>query len=309
MPRSVYLSLLVLSMIWGGSYYFIKILLEVFEPWTIVFFRSTLGLVTIILIMLLMRKSFELKKIPWVWMTVVAAVNTAIPWAIIGFSEIRLTSNMAALLNSTTPLLSLLLGILFFGTKAVRWHWVGISIGIIGLMILLGLKTNMVYIDIVGGIGMIVASLFYGLGSHLSKSLLKGLSPFQATLGTLFFTSIISGIVAISTEDIPLTKVVTPINLFVLIGLGIFGSGVAYILFYFIVNRGTPVIATTVTYLIPVFSLVWGTLFLNESIHLNMIIGALLIMSGIFLTGKNSGKKEGIVNEVENAENVPLSAK
>ncbi|HEY2421842.1 MAG TPA: DMT family transporter [Neobacillus sp.] len=288
MLRSTYLCLVLLSMIWGGSYYFIKILLASFEPWSIVFIRSTLGLVTIIGMMYLMKQPFNLKKIPWIPMVIVAAINTAIPWGIIGLSETRIPSNMAAILNSTTPILSLILGILFFQAVSNRWHLFGMGVSCLGVVILLGYTPTVSSVNLLGSIGMIIASLFYALGSQLSKKLLHTLTPYQATFGTLLFTSLISGGITVSFEDINYSGLFSPYNLIIAICLGIFGSGIAYILFYFIVQRGGPELATKVTYLLPICSIIWGGLFLNEPVYLYMIFGLTIILFGIYLSGQNS---------------------
>ncbi|CAM4514510.1 drug/metabolite transporter (DMT)-like permease [Paenibacillus endophyticus] len=288
MHRSLFLVLLLLSLIWGGSYYFIKVLIQDFGPWTVVFLRSVLGLAVITLVMVVMRKPFQFKNTPWVSVCVMALVNTCIPWAIIGFSEMRLTSSMASILNATTPLWSLVVGVLFFGTVSFRMQWIGISAAIIGLIVLLGLNpASIISVDAHGFIAMIIASLFYGLGSHFSKRLLKVISTYQATFGTLLFSMLGSGGFALSFETISYSKIAVPQNMTVLIGLGIFGSGVAYILFYWIVQNGGPVFATMVTYLLPLFSLVWGALMLNEHIGWSMIAGLAFILVGVFLA---SGK-------------------
>lgn len=83
MNRLLFSALLMLSLIWGGSFFFIKHLLEDFGPWTIAFLRSSFGLITITTIMLVLRKPFELRNIQWFKMAVMALVNTAIPWAML----------------------------------------------------------------------------------------------------------------------------------------------------------------------------------------------------------------------------------
>jgi drug/metabolite transporter (DMT)-like permease len=102
MQRSLFIALFLLSLIWGGSYYFIKVLIDDFGPWTVVFLRSALGLVVITAVMMIMRKPFQFRNMPWLSVSIMALVNTCIPWAIIGFSETRLTSSMASMLNATT---------------------------------------------------------------------------------------------------------------------------------------------------------------------------------------------------------------
>jgi drug/metabolite transporter (DMT)-like permease len=287
MPRLVFFMLCLLSLIWGGSYYFIKILLHDFGPITIAFLRSSFGLVTITMIMFIFRKPFQLKNIPWIAMTVMALINTAIPWAIIGFSETRLTSSMTAVLNATTPLWAVMVGILFFKSKINRYQILGMIVALIGLIVLLGLNpVSIISVDILGFICMLVASLFYAIGSHLSKRLSNGLSMYQITFGTLLCCMVASGSAALPIEQPSFSALLSVSNVAALIGLGVFGSGIAYIIFYFIVQKGSPEFATMVTYLIPATALIWGYVMLNEKIQLSLLTGLALILCGVFLASR-----------------------
>lgn len=292
MPRAIWPMMLLLSMIWGGSYYFIKVLLGDFGPWTIVFLRCALGLIVITIYMMATRKQFRFGAVPWGAVAVMALVNTCIPWAMIGFSETRIASGMASVLNATTPFWSILTGMAFFGALSHRFQWIGMGSALAGLVVLLGLDSSSLSSGNAWGyVGMIAASFFYGLGSQLSSRLLRTLSTYQVTFGTLFFSMLGSGVMAFSFEKIPYSRLILPSNLSVLAGLGIFGSGIAYLLFYWIVHKGGPARATMVTYLLPVFSLIWGLVLLDEAIRWNMAAGLALILAGVFLAGRK--KTEG----------------
>nr|WP_241254421.1 DMT family transporter [Brevibacillus sp. SYP-B805] len=278
----------LLSLIWGGSFFFIKVLLGDFGPWTIAFLRSSFGLAAIVIIMLVMRKPFELKKIPWVPMAAVALVNTAIPWAFIGFSETRITSSMASVLNATTPLWTMIVGMLFFRTVTNRMQWLGMGIAFMGLIVLLGVNpVSIISVDLSGFIGMLAATFCYAVGSQLSKHLLKGLSMYQITFGTLLCCMVGSGVAACAMEPLSLAPLVSPVNIAMLIGLGVFGSGVAYILFYFLIQKGSPEFATMVTYLVPATAICWGYLLLHETIGWKLLAGLALILGGVYLAGKS----------------------
>lgn len=287
MPRSLLIALGLLSLIWGGSFFFIKVLLHDFGPWTIAFLRSAFGLATIVLIMLIGKKSFEWKKIPWVPITVVALVNTSIPWALIGFSETRLTSSMASVLNATTPLWTLIVGILFFQAVSTRLQWLGMGLATIGIMVLLEVNpVSIKSVDWIGFVCMILATFCYAMGSQLSKRKLTGLSMYQITFGTLLSGMIGSGIIAFAFEPVSLSALASMANLGALIGLGVFGSGIAYILFYFMIQKGSPEFATMVTYLVPASAIIWGYTLLNEEIHWSLLAGLVLILGGVFLANK-----------------------
>lgn len=294
MARKLYLALLLLSLIWGGSFFFIKILLQDFGPWTVAFLRSGFGLVILVIIMLALKKPFQLRSIPWLSMALMALVNTAIPWAIIGFSETRLTSSMASVLNATTPLWTLIVGVLFFHTAAAKRQWFGMGIAFVGMIVLLGVNpSSIVSVDLLGFVCMLSATLCYAVGSHWSKRLGSGLSMYQITFGTLISAMIGSGIMAFSMEGVSLSPLTSLPTLGALIGLGVFGSGIAYILFYFLIQKGSPQLATTVTYLVPATAIIWGFTLLDEPVSWRLLAGLVFILGGVYLANKTSPRPAG----------------
>ncbi|QHW35074.1 DMT family transporter [Paenibacillus rhizovicinus] len=294
MPRLVYVALLGLSLIWGGSFYFIKMLLHDFGPWSIACLRSSCGLVVVLLIMLAFRKPFGFRTIPWGAMFIMAAINTAIPWTLIAFSEQRIPSGMASILNATTPVWTVLVGMAFFRGRSGRMQWVGLGIATIGLLVLLGVKPgSLLSVDGIGFAGMMCAACCYGLGSQLSKRLsVRGCTMYQITYGTLLSSAVVSGVPALMTESITLPHLTSMSNIPMLIGLGMFGSGFAYILFYYMVEKGSAEFASMVTYLVPSTALVWGYALLHETIKWNMLAGLVVILAGVFLAGSKGSRRE-----------------
>ncbi len=285
MSRSLYAVLLLLSLIWGGSFLFIKVLLlHHVGPWTIVFLRSGFGLIFIVLLMLLMRKPFEFRSIPWKSVILVALVNMVLPWALISFSETRIASSMASVLNATTPIWTMLVGIVFFRAIFYRMQWFGMGLAFVGIVILLGINpVSIISVDPVGFGCMLLATLCYGFGTQLSKRFLSNLSMYQATFATLLGAAAGGGIMTAMVDRPDLSVVFIPGVLGSLIGLGVLGSGVAYILFNYMILRGSPEFASSVTYFVPVSAIVWGFLLLNEHIGWNVLTGLLLILGGVFM--------------------------
>lgn len=290
MARSLYFALVLLSLIWGGSFFFIKILLPDFGPWTVAFLRSAFGLATIVTIMLALRKPFGLRQIPWLPMVIMALVNTAVPWVLIAFSETRLTSSMTSVLNATTPLWTLIVGVLFFRAITNRMQWGGMGLAFIGLLVLVGVSpTSIASVDLRGFACMLAATLCYAVGTHLSKRLAGELSMYQITFGTLISAMLGSGIMAAVIEGdtlAPLAPLASPATLGAVVGLGVFGSGIAYILFYFMVQKGSPQFATTVTYLVPASAIIWGVTLLNEPLSWRLLAGLVFILGGVYLANK-----------------------
>ncbi|SDX32029.1 DMT family transporter [Paenibacillus sp. CF384] len=296
MPRLIYVALLLLSLIWGGSFYFIKLLLHDFGPWSIAFLRSFCGLVVVLFIMLIFKKPFAFRSLPWPAMFIMALINTALPWTLIGFSEQHLTSSMASILNAMTPVWTIIVGILFFKSKSHYMQWVGIGVATIGLVILLGIRPGaLLSVNGIGLIGMLTATFCYAVGSQLSKRLsVRGSSMYQITYGTLLSSTIVSGTLAFSTESITWGHVSDMSNVPHIIGLGIFGSGFAYILFYYMVEKGSAEFASMVTYLVPSTALIWGSVLLDEAIKWNMLAGLVIILFGVFLASRKPRREAAL---------------
>lgn len=292
MQRSLYLALISLSLIWGGSFLFIKLLLEEYGPWGIAFFRSAFGLVLIIIVMKLLRQPFGLRTIPWVPMTIMALVNTAIPWFFIGLSETRITSGMASVLNATTPLWTVIVGVFFFKKMTNKLQWLGLVISLFGMIILLGVNpVSLISVDPVGAVCMISATLCYAVGSHLSKRFTE-LTMYQVTFGTLLCAMVGSGLAGLVFETKSLLQVPSLASLGAISGLGLLGSGVAYILFYFMIQKGSPEFATMVTYLVPVSAIIWGYALLHEPLEWSLVTGLVLILAGVYIAGRFSPKEK-----------------
>lgn len=286
--RYLFGALISLSLIWGGSFFFIKILLNDFGPWAIAFLRSSFGLLIIVTIMFVLRKPFEFRNIKWMPMAVIAVLNTSIPWALIGFSETKLTSNIASVLNATTPLWTLILGVLLFRAVTNKKQWIGMGLAFVGLLIMIGFNpVTIIEVDLIGFICMLAATFCYALGSQLSKRI-NGLTMYQITFGTLLCSMLASGVVAFAVEPIPFVKIIAIETIIVLIGLGVFGSGIAYLLFYFMIQKGSPEYATMVTYLVPASAIVWGSTLLNEPINVSLLLGLAFILCGVYLVNKKS---------------------
>ncbi|MGO0062263.1 DMT family transporter [Brevibacillus fluminis] len=291
MARSAYLHLVLLSLIWGASFFFIKVLLGPFHPWTVVMLRSGFGILIIFVIMLVKGEFRNVKRLPWIPLIIVGCLNNAIPWGLIALSETRLPSSMASVLNATTPLWTMLVGLLVFKGKSSRNQWIGMAIGFIGLLILLDLNPiSIISVDLFGFFGMMGATLCYGISSHLAKKYLAHLSSFQVSFFTLLSCMLVAGLVAMTTEEIHWGAVFQPDVMLALGGLGIFGSGVAYIIFYYLIQKAGAQFTSMVTYLVPVTAILWGYALLDEAIHWNLLFGLICILGGVFFAGRPEKK-------------------
>ena len=280
-----WLYLVVLALVWGSSFILIKkglIGLTAFQVGSLrIIFAS---------IFLLIIGFKTLSKIPaqkWKYIALTSLFGTFIPAYLFAIAQTEIDSSVSSILNSLTPLNTLILGALVFGLRFERNQIFGILIGLLGsgLLILNGAmnhpEQNYYYAILV-----LIASICYAVNVNLIKKYLHDLSPLSITTGNfmvlfvpamavLFF----SGFFEVVTD----LKVQHSI-LFIMI-LGVVGTGIANILFFKLIQMSSPVFATSVTYLIPVVAFSWG-LFDNEMLTPIQFFGAFIILIGVYLSSK-----------------------
>ncbi|MFC0189059.1 DMT family transporter [Fictibacillus aquaticus] len=277
-------ALIGLSIIWGMSFMFIKVLLEDLSPWQIVLYRSLFGLAALAVIYFVKKIKISWKEQPYGLLLFVGIMNAGIPWGLIALSERFLPSSLAAILNATTPLWATVIGVLAFGSKLRVIQWSGIIIGFCGIVALSGFdgsgagNKEVIY----GVILMLCGTFCYGFSSHFAKRHLQDAGVWVISMSTLFASmltgfagSLLTGGVFVHLNG---TSIIS------LIGLGSFGGGIAYLLYYYLIQKGSAELATLVTYLVPVTAVAWGAALLGEKVTLHMAAGLFLILAGIYLS-------------------------
>jgi drug/metabolite transporter (DMT)-like permease len=288
----LYSALIALSLIWGTSFLFMKIILSTLAPAAVVFGRCLFGMITLLIIFLLSKEKMNLKNQPWGRLFLVALANNVLPWLLICSSETIISSGLASIINATTPIWTLIIGFFFFSSSLNKNQWIGILIGFLGIFILSDIKPgDFLTGNTLGIILMTGATFCYGLGAQMSKKHLSQLSVIETSFFTLSISTIVSFIVMIGFAPQSIPALFDVNILLPFIGLGAFGSGIAYLLFYFLVKKGSPEFASLVTYLVPVSALVWGAILLKESVHLEMIIGLFVIFFGVYISSRKSKLK------------------
>ncbi|MCZ8197724.1 MAG: DMT family transporter [Flavobacterium sp.] len=279
-----WLFLLVLALIWGSSFILIKRGLVGLTP-------IQLGSLRIIFsaIFLLVIGFKTLPQIPqnkWKYIALTGLFGTFIPAFLFAIAQTQIDSSISSILNSLTPMNTLLIGILAFGLTPKRSQIIGVIIGLVGsaILILNGAATHpeQNYYAIL----VIIASICYATNVNLLKKYLSDLSPLSISTGN-FSVMLLPALLILSFSDffqvfqLPQTQ---HSMLFVLI-LGVVGTGIANIIFFKLIQISSPVFATSVTYLIPVVAFFWG-LVDSEVLSAIQLVGALIILFGVYLSSK-----------------------
>ena len=281
-PRAWLPSYLLLALIWGNSFVFIKVGLEALTPAGVVLSRLALGTVTMLVISAVMRSPMPPRRL-WGPLFVAAILMTSAGWALFAFSEQYISSALAGIINGATPLMTLVVILLAFPEeKPTRQRIIGLVIGFSGVLVVVGIWQGLGATTWLGIGACVLAVTGYGISyPYVRRRLATG----ESALGPMTFAT---GLMIMGTIQIAPVVVLTgyahgPITTSVvlaMLALGVLGSGIAYILNYVVIHRSDATTASTVTYVITLVAVVSGAVVLGEDISWNEPIGGALVVLG-----------------------------
>jgi drug/metabolite transporter (DMT)-like permease len=278
-----FLLLVLLAVIWGSSFFLIKKSLIAFQPTQVMGLRIS---ITGFLFLPFLRTG--LKKIRhknWLPLLVVGLFGSAIPAFCYAFAQTHISSITTGILNSLTPLFTLLLGVLFFQVKHSIYKLAGVLFGLVGAVLLIiniqthPLETNIFYASFI-----VIGTICYAISGNVVKEYLIGLKAFSISvvsysfiapigLATLWFTRV---------DEVFYTHEQVWISFASVTALAIAGTVLASLLYFYLVQITSALFASLVSYLIPIVAMLFG-FFDGENIEIIHILGLLLISAGVYL--------------------------
>lgn len=279
--------LLILSFVWGSSYILIKKALIGLSPLQVGSLRTIISTVLLLAIGYSSLKSIPKDK--WKWILITGLVSF-IPPFLFAYAQTEIDSALAAILNSLTPLATLLIGVGFYRFKIDSKQISGVIIGLIGSVLLMyqgsviNPDQNLLYVFFI-----IFASVLYALQVNLLKVHLQDVSAVAITVGNFIFIFPLAVLIFFMSDykQIDISDKDVKVALFCLIILSIIGTVFAKILFNKFVQIASPVFASSVTYILPIVALFWGLLD-GEIFTLNQLFATLIILIGVYLANKKS---------------------
>jgi len=277
--------LMTLALVWGSSFILIKKGLVGLSALQVGSLRIIFAAIFLLLI------GFKsLPKIPrgkWKYIAMTSMFGTFVPAFLFALAQTEIDSSVSSILNSLTPLNTLVLGFLVFGINFQRRQVWGVFIGLVGsLLLVFNGALNHPDQNYYYAILVIIASICYAINVNLIKRFLSDLSPLSITTGNFAVLVVPASLILFFTgfsEMIHIESVQHAV-LFIVI-LGVLGTGIANILFFKLIQISSPVFATSVTYLIPVVAFFWGLLD-NEMLTPIQFFGAFIILIGVYLSAK-----------------------
>jgi len=274
----------LLGLVWGSSFLWIKIAVEEIGPFTLVAFRLLFGLVGLLIMMRLRKQSFPRDRKTLLAFLFMGLFNTALPFTLISWGETKIDSSLAAILNGTVPLFTIVIAHFWLHDDKISLPRIaGLIVGFAGVVVLVSRDLGPAGVfngDISGQLAVLAASLCYATAITFSRRHLRGQPPLvQATMVILIADTLLWLTAPI--VERPLHVPTLPITWFALAWLGLLGSCLAYLLFFYLINAWGPTRASLVTYVFPVIGLLLGIVFLGEIADWRLMIGSLLVVAGI----------------------------
>ena len=277
----------LLVIVWGSSFLLIDRALLFFTPEQVVGYRLVIGAITMFAIALYYGKSFPRSITPWLHFIVYAVIGNILPYLLIATGQLTITSGMAGLLMAFMPLVTLVLAHIFLpNDKLTRFKILGFIIGISGVLFILGPSINNGNNTLFGILLVLGASCAYAINTIIA-SRLPSYDPLVSSASVLLVASLLSffiwpNIFFINFSNIPFISGVS------ILLLGALPTGIAAFLYFIIINTAGATFLSNINYLIPVVAFFLGALLLGEDILWQNILALLLIISGIFISRKNT---------------------
>jgi drug/metabolite transporter (DMT)-like permease len=281
-----WLAMLFLSLVWGSSFILMKKGLQSYSFDQVAAFRMLFG--SLFMLPLAIKNFRILTKKDTPPLVIVGLVGFAIPAFLFTKAQTRIDSSLAGILNSLTPLFTLIIGLLFYKSK-VKF------IGIIGIMIGLAGAIGIIYrrdLNLLEGMNayallVVAATICYGINANILQYRLPHLGPVQITAVSFFFVGPVSGIYLLFTDFSGVPE--TPdyiLNLAYIAILALFSSAIAIIVFNALIKHTTAIFATSVTYVVPLIAILWGMAD-GEIISLTQVVWMAVILAGVYLVNKS----------------------
>ena len=299
----------LLGFLWGSSYIFIKIGLDAgLQPFTLVSLRLLIGFALLAVVVGLARESLPRDPRLYGHLVILALFSVALPFTLITWAEQSVDSSLAAVLTGAVPLFVIPVAALMLrDERATANKVIGIGVGLVGVAIVVGFDpAALAGNGLIAQLALIGAAASYALGGVYARKHVHGLRPMIPALFQVGLALVMVSIPAVVLEG-PVRLSIQPDALFAVLWLGLFGSGLAYLVFFRLLGRWGATRTSLVAYLLPIWGIVLGGIVLSEPIDARLIVGTALVIGGIALVNWRRGfrptfgrRRTAVVSKADN---------
>lgn len=276
---------MLLAALWGPSFLFIKVAVGEISPLTLVLGRVAIGAAFLSAVLVSQRRQLPGDRRVWRILAFTALMQNALPWVLLSWGEQYIDSALASILNGTTPLFTIVLAhFLVEGDRITSSKLLGVVLGFAGLFLLilpslaLGVRASTW-----GIIAVTLASAAYGVAIVYGRNHLRGLPPLVAPTTQLLLATLYMLPITLLIDRPWNLAVPSPAAMASLFALGIMGTGLAFIVYFRLLETADSTYLSMVTYIIPIFGVILGVLVLNERLTWHSLAGFALILLGVMV--------------------------
>ena len=282
-----YFLLTILALIWASAFFNIKIATYSYGPLTIAFLRIFFGAIPVILLCYLKKIKIEAFSKDWYWFAAIGIINLVIPFFLIAYGVQKVQSNLAAILMASTPLTATALAHYFTNNEKINLvKFIGILIGFSGIVFLFSDNILINQNNINSALLILLGSCFYVIGGLLTLKISNKENE-NVTASILIWGTLVLMPISLFIEE-PWHLTPRLDSTLSLIYLGIFSTGIAWLLRFYILKHNGLVFQAQVAYLIPIFGVILGYLILSETITYKVIVSLIAVIIGIYIVKKGS---------------------
>jgi drug/metabolite transporter (DMT)-like permease len=295
MPMRSWGAFLLLGLVWGSSFLWIKLALTELGPFTLVAFRLLFGALGMAIVLWLRRPPFPRDAKTLGFLALMGITNTALPFTLISWGQTSIDSGVASILNSTTPLFTLVIAHFFLDDERMNLpRAIGLVVGFIGVLLLFSrdVGADGFRSGLLGQAAVLAAAISYAGSSVFARRMFRHVPLLVQASIPLFVADGLIWVGALTYET-PIILPSLPITWLSLAFLGLLGSCLAYLLYFYLLTNEGSTRTMLVTYMFPVIGIGLGVLFLGEKLDAYLVSGALLVVAGIGVVNWKSKENGG----------------
>ena len=283
---------LFLGAIWSSSFMWIKIAIQEVGPITLVAFRAVFGLLFCIVVIFIQKVPLPRTRKEWTPLLLIGVTNIAIPFFLISWGELHIDSAVASILDATVPLFTILIAhFLLQDDRITLPKMLGLMIGFGGIIVLMSKDIGSSSSSLLGQAAVILASVFYAISAIYIRKMTIDTPGILRSAGPLVSASVIMWLGAFLFEG-PIHIPQLGITWIALLFMGVLGSGLAFVMAFYLIHEIGPTRTTMVTYLFPLGGIILGVIFLQEQLTWQVIAGAALIISSLVVANWEPKKQK-----------------
>jgi drug/metabolite transporter (DMT)-like permease len=284
-----WVAFIALGLIWGSSFLWIKIAVSEVGPFLLVAIRLLIGILGLLVVVIARRPAWPLQKQTWINLTLLGITNNGLPYLLISWGEQYIDSAVAAILNSTVPLFTMLIAhFALSDDRLTPSRLVALLTGFSGVVILVSRDLNgTLQSGVFGQIAVIIGAISYAFSTILARRTTQKIDPILRAMIPLFGADLILwGVTPIAEAPLQFPKI--PLTWVAIVWLGLMGVAVAYMLYFYLIHSVGPTRTSLVTYIFPLVGVVLGVLFLKETLDWHLALGTVFIVGSLILVNRKA---------------------